>query len=85
MMCTNVCGTVDALWAWPYKVVRILYIQHAQGWIQEFWKGGGGSDMNNQLGEGAEGGCAPSHTKRGSFWGSCTCALDDTLYHVGCC
>ena len=32
--------------------------------------------MNNQQGEGAGG------VWRGSFWG---CALDDTLYHVGCC
>ena len=41
--------------------------------------------MNNQQGEGAGGGCAFSRAKRGSFWGSRTCALDDTLYHVGCC
>ena len=37
--------------------------------------GAGGSDMNNRLTGG----------ESGSFWGSRTCALDDTLYHVRGC
>ena len=42
--------------------------------------GGGGSDMNNQQDEGAGAMCPLRN-----FWESRTCALDDALYHVGCC
>ena len=53
-----------------------------RGGYRNFGRGGGGGgfDMNNQQGEGAGGGCV-----HGSIWGSRTCALDDTLYRVGCC
>ena len=43
-----------------------------QGRTREFWKGGG-SVMNNQ-----QGGCVEA-------FGGPACALDDTLYNVGCC
>ena len=50
-----------------YSDTPIDYVR-PQGRIQEFWKGGG-SDMNNQQGEGVGGGCAPSRASTEAFGG----------------